>query len=76
MKGDVPGSLLEFDKAIELDPRQKACKLLKFSFPTRIMEVLFYNLLLICKKRTMEISEIDSLVIRSLAKGAIPILPR
>ena len=28
MKGDVLGSLVEFDKAIELDTRQKACKFL------------------------------------------------
>lgn len=27
VKGDVLGSLVEFDKAIELDPRQKACRL-------------------------------------------------
>uniref|UniRef100_A0A2N9IXJ7 Uncharacterized protein n=1 Tax=Fagus sylvatica TaxID=28930 RepID=A0A2N9IXJ7_FAGSY len=26
-QGDVPGSLAEFDKAIELDSRQKACRL-------------------------------------------------
>ena len=25
-KGDVLGSIAEFDKAIELDPRQKACR--------------------------------------------------
>lgn len=30
MKGDVLGSLVEFDKAIQLDPRQKACELLKW----------------------------------------------
>lgn len=28
-QGDVLGSLVEFDKAIQLDPRQKACELLK-----------------------------------------------
>lgn len=28
VKGDVAGSVAEFDKAIELDPRQKACKLM------------------------------------------------
>ena len=27
VKGDVLGSVAEFDKAIELDPRQKACRL-------------------------------------------------
>jgi hypothetical protein len=27
VKGDVPGSLAEFVKAIELDSRQKACRL-------------------------------------------------
>ena len=27
VKADVPGSLAEFDKAIELDSRQKACRL-------------------------------------------------
>lgn len=26
LKGDVSGSLAEFDRAIELDPRQKACR--------------------------------------------------
>lgn len=26
MQGDVAGSLTEFDKAMELDPRQKACR--------------------------------------------------
>lgn len=26
MKGDVSGSVAEFDKAIKLDPRQKACE--------------------------------------------------
>lgn len=31
LKGDVLGSLVEFDKAIELDPRQKACEFLNFS---------------------------------------------
>lgn len=30
MKGDVAGSVVEFDKAIELDPRQKECKKLFF----------------------------------------------
>lgn len=30
-KGDVSGSLVEFDKAIELDPRQKACRFVIFS---------------------------------------------
>lgn len=25
MKGDIIGSVAEFDKAVELDPRQKAC---------------------------------------------------
>lgn len=29
VKGDVQGSLVEFDKAIELDLRQKACKFLE-----------------------------------------------
>lgn len=31
MKGDVLGSVAEFDKAIELDPRQNACKFPQFS---------------------------------------------
>lgn len=26
VKGDVQGSMVEFDKTIDLDPRQKACK--------------------------------------------------
>lgn len=33
LKGDVSGSLAEFDKAIELDSRQKACKFLNSRLP-------------------------------------------
>ena len=32
VKGDVLGSIAKFDKAIELDPRQKACRLQGFIF--------------------------------------------
>lgn len=31
MKGDVLGSVVEFDKAIQLDSRQKACKYFMFT---------------------------------------------
>lgn len=31
VKGDVSGSLLEFDKAIDLDPHQKTCEFLTAS---------------------------------------------
>jgi len=30
VKGDVSGSLVEFDKAMQLDPRQKACRFIHF----------------------------------------------
>ena len=32
VKGDVLGSIAKFDKAIELDPCQKACRLQGFFF--------------------------------------------
>lgn len=44
MKGDVLGSLVEFDKAIELDPRQKACEFLDF-FSTLICFIKFKDVL-------------------------------
>lgn len=47
------GSLLEFDKAIELDPRQKACEFLNlgFQFSQNVQEfmgILYGNLVLDC----------------------------
>ena len=32
VKGDILGFVAEFDKAIDLDPRQKACRLKGFFF--------------------------------------------
>ena len=50
VKGDVLGSLVEFDKAIELDTRQKACK--------------FLGILIVCFLRVVENVDLMRIMIK------------
>ncbi|KAL5996233.1 hypothetical protein ACLOJK_026307 [Asimina triloba] len=69
-QGDVHGSLVEFDRTIELDPRQKACTLLGFN--TMHSQHLLMLLLFQCFAwRFFQTERISFVVngVRSLAKG-------
>lgn len=65
------GSLAEFDKAIELDPRQKACRFLNFKYFVTCVYCLLRILILSITMRLF-----GAIVYRSLAKGAISLLSR